>query len=102
MVPATLLSTLLLALAVAANPTGLPNVVVRKSLVTLPFSRSANFTSLRNIVLHDQARARVLIHGAESDGISVHNDAVINSPATNQANSYIASIGVGNPPTTCK
>jgi len=99
MVPATLLTTLLLALAAAADP-----IVVRRSPVTLPISKRVNSTTIRNLLLHDQARAKALRAKGEAKaaGIPFHTDAVINSPADNQAVSYIASVGVGSPATTCK
>ncbi|KAF8808105.1 acid protease [Phlegmacium glaucopus] len=99
MVPGTLLTTLLLALAVAANP-----IIVQRSLVTLPISRRINLTSISNLLQHDQARARALKATGEAKvatgGISAHSDVVISSPADNQAVSYIASVGVGSPATT--
>ncbi|KAF8808125.1 family A1 protease [Phlegmacium glaucopus] len=91
MVPATLLTTLLLALAVAANP-----IVVKRSLVTLPISKRLNLTSLPNLLRNDQARARAF----KGETTSIQSDAVISSPADNQAVSYIASVGVGSPATT--
>ena len=99
MFPTTLLTTLLLALSVAANP-----VLVNRSPVTLPLSRRVNLTSIHNLVRHDQARAKALRARAtvKSTGLPLHSDAVINEPVDNQAVSYIASIGIGSPPTTCK
>ena len=87
MFPTTLLTTLLLALSVAANP-----VLVNRSPVTLPLSRRVNLTSAHNLLRHDQARAKAL----QARG------AIINEPVDDQAVCYIASIGVGTPPTTCK
>jgi cathepsin E len=84
MFPKALLSTLLLALVVAANPV--------PSLIKLPLTRrlnSNNATAL-NIVKRDQARARSLV-----------TRAVINSPITNIAVHYTADVGIGSPPTTC-
>jgi cathepsin E len=95
MVPATLLTTLLLALAVAANP-----VIVQRSLITLPFSKQVNLTNIPNLVRRDQARAKALkATGQAKAGIPLKSDAVISSPATNEAVSYIASVGVGSPAT---
>lgn len=95
MFPATLLTTLLLAFSVAANP-----VVVDRSTVTLPLSRRLNLTSIHNLVLHDQARAKNLKLGRS--GKSATRRAVISEPVQNQAVTYVASIGVGSPATTCK
>lgn len=97
MIHATLLTTVFLALAVAANP-----VVVKRSLVTLPVSRSINLKG-KSILEHDQLRAQALRTKGEAiaSGVS-RRSAVISSQATNEAVSYIASIGVGSPPTQCK
>ena len=94
MFPTTLLTTLFFALSVAASP-----VLVNRSLVTLPLTRLVNLTSLHDLVLHDQARAKALIAKviAKATGLPLHNE-----PVVNQAVSYTASVGVGSPPTTCK
>ncbi|KJA28403.1 hypothetical protein HYPSUDRAFT_33774 [Hypholoma sublateritium FD-334 SS-4] len=93
MFPTTLLTTLLLAFSVAANP-----VLVDRSTVTLPLSRRLNLTSIHNLVLHDQARAKNLKLGGS--GKSANRRAVISEPVQNQAVTYVASIGVGSPATT--
>jgi cathepsin E len=99
MFPTALLTTLFLAFSVAANP-----VVINKSPVTLPLSRRVNFTSIHNLVRHDQARAKALKAkgAAKAAGVTFHNDAVISSPADNQAVVYVATVGVGIPPTNCE
>ncbi|KIM47467.1 hypothetical protein M413DRAFT_439126 [Hebeloma cylindrosporum] len=91
MFPTTLLTTLLLALSVAANP-----VLVNRSPVTLPISRRLNLTSIHNLVRHDQARAKALRAraAAKTTGLTFHTDAVINEQVDNQAVTYIASVGV--------
>ncbi|KAG6877494.1 hypothetical protein C0993_006764 [Termitomyces sp. T159_Od127] len=96
----SLLATLLLALAVSANP-----IVVRDSPVKLPLARRLNVTSVHNLIRHDLARAKHLRARAEalSKGVSpdvFSSDAIIDEPVDNQAVSYIASIGVGSPATT--
>jgi len=98
MFPTTLLTTLLLALSVAANP-----VLVDRSPVTLPISRRLNLTSVHNLLRHDQTRAKALKAkgAAKSAGLSFNNDAVINEQVDNQAVTYVASVGVGSPATTC-
>jgi len=97
----TLLATLLLAFSVAANP-----VVINRSPVTLPISRRVNFTSIHNLVRHDQARAKALKAkgAAKAAGVSLnfHSDAVISSPADNQAVTYVATVGIGIPATNCE
>jgi cathepsin E len=99
MFPATLLTTLFLAFSVAANP-----VVINRSPVTLPISRRVNFTSIHNLLRHDQARAKALKAkgAAKVAGVSFHTDAVISSQADNQAVAYVATVGVGIPPTNCE
>ncbi|PPQ79426.1 hypothetical protein CVT25_002696 [Psilocybe cyanescens] len=96
MFPTTLLTTLLLALSVAANP-----VLVNRSPVTLPISRRTNFTSVHNLLRHDQNRAKFLKAkgAAKAAGISFQQDAVINEQVDNQVVTYVASVGVGSPPT---
>ena len=98
MVFATLLTTVLLALAVAAEP-----ILVKKSLVTLPISRRINLNNL-NILEHDQLRAKALRAKGEARaaGTVSNRASVISSQAENQAVSYVASIGVGSPATQCK
>ncbi|KAF9469814.1 aspartic peptidase A1 [Collybia nuda] len=95
MFPASLLTTLLLALAVSGNP-----VVVRNSPVTLPLSRRVNTTSVHNLLRHDLSRAKALRARAEAKiAGQFHVDAVINEQVDNQAVTYIASVGVGSPAT---
>jgi hypothetical protein len=98
MVFATLLTTVLLALAVAADP-----IFVKKSLVTLPISRRINVTTL-SVLEHDQLRAAALraTGEARAAGTLSKRSSVISSTAENQAVSYVASIGVGSPATQCK
>jgi cathepsin E len=99
MFPASLLSTLLLALAVAASP-----VVIERSPVTLPISRRFNFTGSANILQKDQARAAAL----KAKGRSIRANgatpqrAVVNEVVDNVAEVYQASVGVGNPATQCQ
>ncbi|EDR01383.1 aspartic peptidase A1 [Laccaria bicolor S238N-H82] len=85
-------SLLLLALGVVANP-----VVINRSLVTLPLAKKYNFTSINNLLEHDQARARALKSRAFGKGGVP--DTGINEPITDQAVTYTASVGVGSPPT---
>ncbi|KAH0591103.1 Polyporopepsin [Termitomyces sp. J132] len=96
----SLLATLLLALAVSANP-----VVVRDSPVKLPLARRLNVTSVHNLIRHDLTRAKHLRTRAEalSKGVSAgvfSSDAIVDESVDNQVVSYIASIGVGSPATT--
>ncbi|TFK35982.1 aspartic peptidase domain-containing protein, partial [Crucibulum laeve] len=95
MFPTSLLTPILLAFTVAANP-----VLIPRSSVTLPLSRRVNVSSIHNLVRHDVTKAKAFkARGlAKANGFSI--DAVINEQVDNQAVSYIASIGVGSPATT--
>ena len=95
MFPTTLLTTLLLALSVAANP-----VQLDRPLITLPISRRLNLTSVHNLVRHDQARAKAL--KLRGSNIAGNSRAVINEQVDNQAVTYVANVGVGSPATTCE
>ncbi|KAF8893668.1 aspartic peptidase A1 [Gymnopilus junonius] len=96
MFSATLLTILLLALSVAANP-----VLVNRSPVTLPLSRRLNLTSVHNLVRHDQNRAKALkLKGAaKAARTPLSEAAVVSSQVDNQAVTYVASVGVGSPAT---
>ncbi|TFY69680.1 hypothetical protein EVJ58_g276 [Rhodofomes roseus] len=86
----SLLTTVLLALVVAASP-----VQVNKPLVSLPLVRRTNSTGLSNLLAHDQERARNLKERAraklEGRAASVE--------ATNAVDTYVVSVGVGSPAT---
>jgi cathepsin E len=101
MVFASLLTTVLLALAVAADP-----IPVKKSLVTLPISRRINMMNGVRILEHDQLRAKALMDKGQGEARAVAAGAPlskhVSSQAENQAISYVASIGVGSPATQCK
>lgn len=85
MLATTLLPTLLLALAVAANP-----IVVRNNFVTLPLSRRVNATSVVNVLRRDQARARALKTRASANfAQDLTKDAIIDEPVDNQVVSYV-------------
>src|SRR6267154_3259029 len=94
MFSAFLLTTLFMALSVAASP-----VDVRNSVVTLPITRRLNTSNgTINILEHDRARA------AAFKGISAspldRRDASI--PIVNVAFNYVANVAIGNPPHYCK
>jgi cathepsin E len=95
MFPATLLTTLLLALFVSANP-----IVVQKSPVTLPISRRVNLSSVHNLLRHDQSRAKALKAKGAAKASGLEDRSVIDEPVDNQAVTYIASVSVGSPATT--
>ncbi|KXN88844.1 Polyporopepsin [Leucoagaricus sp. SymC.cos] len=99
MFPTALLTTLLLALSVVANPI----VQVRDSRITLPLSRRVNVTSAHNLLQHDvnrvkamKARAKAVLGGE----LTFEEAAIVNQQVDNQAVTYIASVGVGSPATT--
>ena len=92
MVAASLLSTLLLALAVAAQP-----FERQPSLVKTKFFKQVSQGA--NVVKQDQLRVNN-IKGGKTQGLK--NREVINSPGENRAVTYVASVGVGSPATICK
>ena len=96
---AALTSLLLLSLSVEAKP-----VVIRDSLISLPFAKSVNVTSFPHLLKQDQARAKALRARAEAKlrGVQLSEDAVVSLSVENQAVVYTASVGVGSPATTCK
>ncbi|KAM6496767.1 aspartic peptidase A1 [Amanita muscaria] len=83
------LSTLLLVLAVSANP-----FVPRDAPAKLSISRYLQTTGVYNVLKQDQARATHL-------ALRIHlgEQGIVNEPATNTAVAYTASVGIGNPPT---
>ena len=93
MFPTCLLTTLFLALDVAANP-----ILVNWSPISVPLSRQSNFTSTNNLLKHDQACAKALEAVKTGSVFQLHD---INSPIENQTTAYIALVGVGSPPTYC-
>ena len=99
MFTATLFSTLFLALFVSANPT-----LVSRSTVSLPLARRLNLTSARDLVKHDQNRAQALKlkGGAKTTTKLVADGSIIDTQVANQAVTYLASVQVGSPATTCE
>jgi cathepsin E len=79
-------------------------VVIRNTPITLPVARRLNLTSNRNLLQHDQARVKTLLTRADNRAAGTQFDSsiIVNEPVDNQAVSYIAAIGIGTPPTTCK
>ncbi|KIJ66218.1 hypothetical protein HYDPIDRAFT_86415 [Hydnomerulius pinastri MD-312] len=93
---ASLLTTLLLALSIAATP-----VEVRTSPVTLPFAKRINTTGgAIKLVEHDQARAAALKDRADAISSGKLDRRTASIAVTNEAVSYIAAVGVGSPATT--
>ncbi|KAI0962223.1 hypothetical protein AcV7_001110 [Taiwanofungus camphoratus] len=90
-----LLSTLLLALLVAANP-----IVVRDNKISLPLVKRTNFVNgTVNLLQRDQARAAHLKARAAAKRSGIPAREVGSVSATNQAEDYIVSVGVGSPAT---
>ena len=94
---ASLLTTLFLALSIAATP-----VEVRTPRITLPFAKRINTDGgAINLVQRDQARAAAL----KERGAAIQSGKIDRRTAsvavTNEAVSYIASVGIGCPATTC-
>jgi hypothetical protein len=89
----SLLTTLLLALSIAASP-----VEIHDSPITLSIARRLNTSGgTINLLQHDQSRAATLKSvGRDTLG---HRSGSI--PVTNTAVDYIASVSIGNPATTC-
>jgi len=96
MIAPSLLATLLLALAVAANPV----ITVRDAHISLSISRRLNSTNILDLHQHDFKRAQALKARGKA-GVPDATD-LVSTPAINQDVSYIASVGVGNPPTQCE
>ncbi|KAG1830699.1 aspartic peptidase domain-containing protein [Suillus subalutaceus] len=89
---ASLLTTLLLALSIAASP-----VEIRNSPITLPIARRLNTSGGSiNILQHDQSRAAAL----KNVGENTLNRRTGSIAVTNDAVGYIAAVGVGSPATT--
>src|SRR6267154_4164978 len=88
---ASLLTTLLLALSIAASP-----VEVRNSPVTLRIARRLNTSNgTMNILQDDQAHVAALKdRSASRPGASI--------PILNEGHGYVASIGFGEPSNYCK
>ncbi|KAH8984438.1 aspartic peptidase A1 [Lactarius akahatsu] len=92
----SLTAFLLLAVSVAANP-----IVVRKPSVSLSFARHLNVTGAHDLVQKDQARAKnlVSVSKAKQSG-TLSSSAVVSVGVTNVGVVYVASVGVGSPPTS--
>ncbi|KAI0793759.1 aspartic peptidase A1 [Fomes fomentarius] len=92
---------LLLALTLAVVASATPVVQVRDNFVRLPIAKKFNLTGSSTVLARDQLRVKRLLNKANArlSGNPLSSDAVISVPADNQAVSYIASVGVGNPAT---
>jgi hypothetical protein len=94
---ASLAPFVLLATDAAANP-----VVARGSFtgISLPMTKRVNAnTTTFNVIQRDQAR---LAKFASQSDDSTSAATTPNVPLSDYANSYLISIGIGNPPTLCE
>jgi len=93
----TALAAAFLVLAVTANP-----IIISRSPTTLSVSKRINATTIRHVVKHDARRGRHIrnrIHRNSLTSINPDAPGVFDEPIDNQAVSYIANVGIGNPPT---
>ena len=72
--------------------------------ITLPFVRRMNTTGIKNLLHVDQERVKALKARAKHNTTSApflmsRSDDL---PATDEVVDYVASIGIGNPPTNCE
>ncbi|KAI9070303.1 acid protease [Trametes sanguinea] len=90
---------LLCVLALGFSQPGESLVVRNASPVTLPIARRLNVTGAANLVRLDQARAKAFKSRSKTAAGKVQRADIFNTPITNEAVDYVASVGVGNPPT---
>ena len=94
MLSASLLTTLILALSIAASP-----VEVHNSLVTLPIARRLNTSNgTINILQQDQARVDVL----KDRFASPLDRRDFDKPIVNEAMMYTVIVSIGSLDTNCK
>ncbi|EIW52039.1 acid protease [Trametes versicolor FP-101664 SS1] len=93
-----LASTFLLVLALGLTSDAL--VVRDSSRITLPIARRLNITGAANLVKLDQARAKALKSRPQAHTGNSPRATIFDAPVTNQAVDYVATVGVGSPPTT--
>ncbi|KAH9848590.1 acid protease [Lenzites betulinus] len=74
-------------------------VVRDASRITLPIARRLNVTGAANLVKLDQARAKALKARAKAGAEQTPRATIFDAPVTNQAVDYVATVGVGSPPT---
>jgi cathepsin E len=94
---ALLIASLLLTVSVAAN-----HIVVRDAPVSLSLTRRLNITNSLDLIRRDRARMKhlVALGKAEKSGASTQ-ETTASITVTNGAIDYVASVGVGSPPTYC-
>ncbi|OSC99237.1 acid protease [Trametes coccinea BRFM310] len=94
-----LASVLLCFLTLGFPQPGEALVVRNASPVTLPIARRLNVTGAANLVKLDQARAKAFKSRSKAHIGKTRRADVFNTPITNEAVDYVASVGVGSPPT---
>ena len=94
---ASLLTTLLFALSIAATP-----LEVRTPQVTLLLAKHINNSGgIIKLLEHDQARAAALKYRGAAIQNGKLNRRADSTPDTNVGVLYIAAVAIGNPATTC-
>ena len=93
MVAASFVSALFFALAVVAHPV---ERTASDTLARLPFAIRIG-KGVFKLVEQDLLRFGSIINGIESDIFKIFN-----TQTDNRATTYVASVGVGSPPTNCK
>ena len=88
-----LTAVLLLVVSIAADP-----IVVRKAPVSLPFARRLNITGTHDLIRKDQARARNMFAASKAK----RSGSPVNVGIINVGVVYVASVGIGSPPTFCE
>ena len=99
---ALLTCTLTVPALASANP---DPVLTRDSPLTLSFTRLADLGLATGHTLYQRDLRRAQSFKSRSDseeGSETSKRAVISTPADNQVVSYIATVGVGSPPTQCR
>lgn len=100
---ATMFSTSLFAfLYLAIQVSATPVVQANQPTGSLPFTKRFNLSSGQHLVQQGQARAKDFIQRGTASGHAAQARAIIGVPVTNQATSYVASVGVGSPKTKCE
>ena len=92
---APLTTFVFLAASIAANP-----IIVRKAPISLTFARHLNITGAQDVVRKDQTRAKNWASVSKANVASP--DATGSVGTTNVGVIYLASVGVGSPPTQCE
>jgi len=101
---ASLLTTIVLALAVVGTPVFNYDDLVRRGAqkpITLKGAKRVNNAGTIGLLARDQARAKTLRAQGEAGSGKFKNAQIVSSvPATNQAVQYVVDVEIGTPPTT--